>query len=376
MRLRGSASVTIYSTLDEALEMLRPYGVELHNGNSNHAPMAAEAMCVLGRSDAVIEWVDRYRRSLEYARAPRGLIQESEWREALGHRDRIADWQAFFENEMAEHSWSEVLNRWIARLAPGLSAAATHGAIRTAHAVRSLAAQNNDVRLRELAAGLGYWAAEYQTLPGAPNFARRLTSSFVSPARALEMIELLPVGRRRVLRSLTGALSELDTFDPFQGVISMIEVPRNPATILSDLTSAFAGICVATASTRFLTIAFVHCVTALYAVRNLAPHLSIETSRSAVRYGWQASAALYTVLGTRSYSSEVRHACKFLQAGLNDEFNFSPGDRYDLIDRAIRSGDEHAIKFIEACLAEFGRRPSPIYLRAADHTITLLTPRI
>ena len=56
-----------YASLDEALEMLRSYGPELHNCNSNHAPMAAEAMCALGRGDAVIEWVDHYRRSLQPA---------------------------------------------------------------------------------------------------------------------------------------------------------------------------------------------------------------------------------------------------------------------------------------------------------------------
>src|SRR5258706_15389794 len=81
---RGGGRVTTdYSRLDEALEMLRPYGTELHNGNSNHAPMAAEAMCMLGRSDAVIDWVDRYRNSLEPAGKPSSIIREPEWRQAL-----------------------------------------------------------------------------------------------------------------------------------------------------------------------------------------------------------------------------------------------------------------------------------------------------
>jgi len=79
-----------------------------------------------------------------------------------------------------------------------------------------------------------------------------------------------------------------------------------------------------------------------------------------VRYGWQAAAALYTVLGTKAHSTadDVRPAYK----------------RDDLIDRAIRSGDEDAIKYTEACLAECALSPSPIYLRAADHPIGWLTP--
>ncbi|MGH7096750.1 MAG: hypothetical protein ACREE4_03685 [Stellaceae bacterium] len=33
-----------YASLDEVLEALAPYGIELDNGNSNHAPMVAEAL--------------------------------------------------------------------------------------------------------------------------------------------------------------------------------------------------------------------------------------------------------------------------------------------------------------------------------------------
>jgi hypothetical protein len=350
--------VTIdYSSLDEALEMLRPYGTELHNGNSNHAPMAAEAMCVLGRGDAVIDWIDRYRSSLEPAGTPRSIIREPEWQQALGHGDRVADWQAFFANELADHPWRDVLDRWVARLAPGIIAAAAHGAIRTAHAARSLNANENDLRQHELATGLAYWAAEYQTLPGAPDVERHDT---MSPARAIEAIELLPVERRGVLTSLTGALPELDRFEPFKQVISMIEVPRDTTTLLSQLTNGFADVFRANATTPLLTIAFIHCVTALYAVRNLAPQLSIETTRLAVRYGWQASASLYTVLGMRPHP------------GL--ETTSVDITREDLIDRAIRSGDEHAIKFTEACLYEYSLSPSPTYLRAANHAIRMLTP--
>ena len=288
-----------YSTLDEALEMLRPFGVELHNGNSNHAPMATEAMCVLGRSDAVIGWTDRYRRNLEPARRPHTLIRDTEWRDALGRRDRVADWQALFENEFKENPWPEVLDRWVGRLAPGIIAAAAHGAIRTAHAARSLSAQKSDLRLHELAAGLSYWAAEYRTLPGVPDGAPR---AVLSPARAIEAIELLPLERRGILTSLTGALPALDTFDAFRHVIAMIDVPRDPGAILSGLTNGFANVLVANATSPLLTIAFVHCVTALYAVRNLTPHLSVETAQAAVLYGWQAAAALYATWGITAAS--------------------------------------------------------------------------
>jgi hypothetical protein len=40
-------------------------------------------------------------------------------------------------------------------------------------------------------------------------------------------------------------------------------------------------------------------------------------------------------------------------------------DRDDLIDRALATGDEHAIKFTEACLREHALNPKPVYLEAA-----------
>ena len=38
---------------------------------TNHAPMVAEALCALGRPDAVRPWVNRYRKYLSDAPAPR-----------------------------------------------------------------------------------------------------------------------------------------------------------------------------------------------------------------------------------------------------------------------------------------------------------------
>ena len=54
------------------------------------------------------------------------------------------------------------------RLSPALIAAATHGLIRTSHAVRSLGVSDTPQRLHELAEGLGFWAARYHLLPGTP----------------------------------------------------------------------------------------------------------------------------------------------------------------------------------------------------------------
>src|SRR6202011_5295457 len=86
--------------------------------------------------------------------------------DALGDYKRVGDWIGLFDETLKEAAWRAVLDRWVARLAPGIAAAAYHGVLRTAPAARSLGDHETPQRVHELAEGLGYWAATYQPLPG------------------------------------------------------------------------------------------------------------------------------------------------------------------------------------------------------------------
>ena len=79
---------SLYTTLDDALDKIAPYGIELKNGNSNHAPMVAKALCALGRPEAVTPWIARYRESMLPRPAARDRIRGDAWRAALGRRER------------------------------------------------------------------------------------------------------------------------------------------------------------------------------------------------------------------------------------------------------------------------------------------------
>ena len=158
-------------TIDEMLDLLSFAGAELGNGNANHGPMAAEALFMLGRDEAVLPWAEDYRSRLTDRPSPSLAIPRSEWRDFLGDRQRLGDWIEFFENELKEAAWQEVVKVWVPRLAPAVMAAATHGLIRTGHAVRNLSSGDTPQRRYELAQGLGYWAARYYTLPGEPSAA-------------------------------------------------------------------------------------------------------------------------------------------------------------------------------------------------------------
>ena len=52
------------TTIDEVLDILHRTGPEFGGGLANHGPMVAEAMLALGRPEAVLSWVERYKSRL------------------------------------------------------------------------------------------------------------------------------------------------------------------------------------------------------------------------------------------------------------------------------------------------------------------------
>src|SRR5208282_6263569 len=202
---------SLYTTLDDALDAIAPYGIELKNGNSNHAPMVAEALCAMGRPEAVMPWIARYRERMLPRPAAGARIRREDWRMALGERGRFTDWSAFFSEELREGAWREVLDRWVERLAPGFCAAATHGVIRVGHAARGLAAGQTPYRLRELADALASWAATYQELPGSG----RAANGTMTPREAITHVAVVPPARRNYVGNITAALVMLDDLPDF-----------------------------------------------------------------------------------------------------------------------------------------------------------------
>src|SRR5208283_5413486 len=278
-----------YSVLDATLEVMAPMGPDLSNGLSNHAPMAIEAMCAMGRPDAVMPWFERYRRGLAPRPAGVARLTDENWRAALGDERRTEDWFEFFRIELEERPWPAVLDQWAARLAPGLMAAATHGVIRTGHATRALALEDTPARRRELADGLAYWAADYMPLP-----AGRGSTVRAMPSKAIARVQMIPPEMRlRNLGALTDALAQLDSFEPFKDTLDAVDPTGDAGAFISDLTATFARVFLANARDTYTTIAFVHAVTGPSAIRPLISYLRDTTVRESLAYAWQAAAAMY-----------------------------------------------------------------------------------
>jgi hypothetical protein len=331
--------------MEEALGLLAKTGPEYAGRLANHGPMAAEALVVLGRPDAVVPWVETYRRRLYEHPSGGHPIDAKAWRDALGHGDRVGDWIVFFDRQVEEHPWKDVLAEWVPRLAPGVIAAAFHGVIRTAHAVRSLDARESRARRRELAEGLGYWAATYEPLPDAPSAAGHRT-----PLAAMPEVLSLPADRQIQTGNITERLAPLEGFAPFAGVANLVDATGDASAFLSSLTETFAAVYLENVPPGSV-ITYIHAVTGPSAIRLLLPHLDANARAALLRYGWQGAAALYAASGGKWSSPAPAPAFK--------------GDREDLVDRALATGDEHAIKFTEACLREHALNPKPVYLAAA-----------
>ena len=331
--------------IDEMLDLLSFAGAELANGNANHGPMAAEALFALGRDDAVVPWIDNYRNRLMY-RPERSLaIPLGEWREYLGVQERLGDWIELFDNELAEAPWQSVVRQWVPRLALAVMTAATHGLIRSAHAVRSLASGDTPQRRHELAEGLGFWAARYYILPGK---ASRVNSGN-SPKLALSHVDRLHGPDFDGSGAITEQIKGLEDHPEFAPVVNLADSSGDLSIFLSDLTETFAGIYLASSSNL---IAFVHTVTAPSSLRLLTPYLDESDARIAARYAWQACAAIYSWFSTVPPQD-------------TSELTDQAGDREEMIDRAVAAGGAHSIKFTEACLREYDLNPKPVYLMAA-----------
>jgi hypothetical protein len=327
-------------TLDEALERLHTTGPERNGWLSNHAPMAVEALVRHGRAPAVHRWLDHYAHKLEDLPPARLPVTADSWREALGDPARSTDWTRFFARELADRPWRSVLAEWWPRLLPGIAGGATHPAIRTGHAVRTLlTTEETAPRRAELAHALGYWAARHQPLPP-------LAPLAVAPTAAAALDAVPPVPEQD--GGIRARLAQLTAF-PVWG-----EAPDPDAAkeLLTELVTA--------ATHRYAShghgepIMLVHAATAPNAVLRTLPALPRELWAPSVAAAWAAAAAV-----TAAYTP--REAAPYARTGLTAE---------EVFERAAAHGDDHTIKFTDTAL-DVG---DPLALAAAVRSIDLNPP--
>src|SRR5262249_51153366 len=129
---------------------------------------------------------------------------------------------------------------------------------------------------------------------------------------------------------------------------------------VAELTELFTRVYLANAHDVRATIAFIHGVTSPAALGNIAPEVSDLTARAVLPYAWQAGCGLYACFGGEAPAAA-------------DEPH--PRNPDELVERAVRHGDEHVIKFTEACLHRNALSPSPVYFAAVEHVLEMIPRR-
>ena len=338
-------------TLDEALERLHRTGPEFEGWLSNHGPMAVDAIVRARHTEVVHGWLDRYMTRLDDL-PPASEPIGADWSAALGDERRIGDWIRYFEQRIDAASWRTELAVWWPRLLPGIVAGATHGVIRVGHAVRVLLVEPpTRPRLVELAQALGYWAARWQTVPGvvAPAGSRGAGAALASVPRIADQSGGIRerIGRLSGLTDWSAALAAL------RSPVDAGDVPG----LLAEVVDA--------AVLRYRThghgngVMLVHAATAPNAVLRVLPAVPEEQWGMSLAAGWAAAAAVVSFYGPASASAD---------------FPAAPVDAAEALDRAVRHGDEHAIKFADTAVDVFARTGNPDALSAAARATELIQP--
>jgi hypothetical protein len=252
---------------------------------------------------------------------------------------------------VTEHPWRTVLETWWPRLLPGIAAGATHGVIRTGHAVHALLDHEDGPRLAELGQALGYWAARWQQVPGfvAP-------SGTADPAAALAAVPPIP-------RQVVGINNRLGQLAELTGWTATLSALR-PATDAGQARDLLADL--ATAATLYYlpnahgsAVMLVHAATAPMAVLRTLPALPRNQWAASLYAAWAASAAV-----TAAYlpaAPAPRHSLPT-----------APDSADEVFARAVRHRDEHVIKLADTCLDVYDRTGHPDALAAVVRATELI----
>ncbi|MEU0093565.1 questin oxidase family protein [Kribbella sp. NPDC006257] len=338
--------------LDEAYERFARTGPEWGESSlTNHGPMAVEVLVRRGLAADVHRWVDAYLGKLSELPSVSDRITDATWQDALGDGRRVGDWSAYFEEQMREHPWREVLVTWWPRLLPGIVAGATHGVIRVSHAVRTLLrGDTSPAAVTELAHGLAFWAARMRAVPGAAEVDGTLEVN-----AALDAIPRIP-SQQGTVAVRFGQLAEMPAWP---ASLRALRAPSNPAEVQDILQDLVAG-----AVARYLghghgsPVLLVHTATAPNAVLHTLPALPPSLWAPSLSAVWAASAAI-----TAAYSPSESIPRHELPDGIHAD---------ELMSYALQHSDEHVIKFADTALDAFAHTGDSEVLAAAQRVGDLI----
>lgn len=315
-------------TLRARLTAAARHAPEYAGGLSNHLPMALVALDRLGADDArLARFEHRYARRLEPARPDGDVLPPGAWVAHRGDPQAAAALRASFHEWLAFEGPEAVLRVALPVLMPGCGAAAFHGLIRVASALRA-------GHRPELAEGLAYWAARFLPLSPLP----------ADPGHEGDVeacLRKLPAVRSTE-RLIAGRLLDAAGHPAVQEATAALAIGDDTLERLARLAArAYAGSGDVTA---------LHLVTGCHAMRVVGEHL--DDRHEAWRWFWQAFAAAVASAGLRLRPP-------------------APVQRWPaLVRAALDSDDEHAIKLVDSGREEERAYGGDDWRRAASRAVT------
>ena len=297
-------------SLQALLDAGARHAPEYQGGLSNHLPMALVSLHSLGADAARLQaFCDHYAPRLQAAPPAVAWPSGDAWTGRFGQPEAWPAYRALFAEWMVAEGATEMLACVLPALMPGCGAAAFHGPIRVAAALRAGHAA-------EVADALAYWASRFVTLGPVPSD----LGTVADPRMLLRRLQAVPsrkalIADRMVVAARNPAL---------QAAVPRLLIDQHTLARLARLSAqAYAG------SGNFTAL---HLVTACHAMRVLVP--AIENPLPCLRWFWQA------------WATAVAAAClKRLPPASAQTWP-------TLVAAALASNDEHQIKLIDSCRAE------------------------
>ena len=333
--------------LQRLLAECRGFSGEFPAFLANHLPMVLVAMHRLGGSDERLNaFFATYRDKNRLPPPPARVapIARESWDASLGDRARERDYIDFFHAEVARIGARGAIAGYLPKLLPGLAASATHGLMRLAYGVL-----RDDPE--EIATALGYWSATYLELVVAGKNAP------VTDEPAEVLLRMRPVESFRhveteldLLWHFMRAMAAKPEFGPI--VDSLAIGPDTAARMREASLALYAGT---------MDFCALHAVTGCHWLRMLRP--AAPDPEPALRYFWQAIAALYPLIGFPDLPDAE---------ALEDWRRLPCPDWPEIEAAAVRSDDEHDLSLVFSAREEFRTFGDRLYQVVAARRVRLI----
>jgi Questin oxidase-like len=333
--------------LERLLVEGRRFSAEFPHCLANHLPMILVALHRLGASDERLgEYFVWYRDANRLQPPPPQVasVERANWSAALGERAREADYIAFFRGEVGRLGARTAIAAYLPALLPGLAASATHGLMRLAYG----AMRDDDA---EVATALGYWAATYLELgvaSGAPPTTDDPTEVLLRMRQIASFRHVEP--ERDLLWHFMRALAAKPEFAPLVDELAI--GPQTFHRMRQASLALYAGT---------MDFCALHALTGCHWLRLIEP--TMPDRNVALRYFWQAIAALYPKIGFPDLPG----------AEMLEEWRRAPCPDWPEIETAaIACDDEHDLSLVFSAREEWKAFGDRLYQVVAARRIRLI----